>query len=454
LIALAMSVVMLLDTLSQFGFEVPLIQKKDATRDDFDTAWTLNILVSALVALAIALCAPLAARFYSEPRVEAVLYWIAVGHFFFAFQNIGTVLFRKQLNFRRDFALQITQKLAMLAVGIPLAFALRSYWALVAGIVAGRVAAVIISYAFLPYRPRLCLASWRELLGFSKWLQVNGMLGYFRDRGFIYVLGRALDAPAVGLFTLADEIASLPSTTLVAPLNRAVFPGFAQLSGDAARLRDGYKTMLGLVTLVALPAAVGLASVAALVVPVALGPQWQGAVPLLTLLALAGATRTLTASTISVQYALGRPHLQTYTTGLQALTLLPMVTAGVKILGLEGAAWAYLLHALLVFMPVSFWFLLRRTPVRLSDVLQPLWRPTLAAAAMFAVVKPLADAWAAPESLVALPRLLVLVALGALIYVGVVALLWALCGRPAGAELAVTSRAGPMVRRVLGRPYL
>ena len=126
LVALAMSVVALLDTINQFGFETPLIQRRDATRDDFDSAWTLNILLAGVVVAGIVLLAPLAAGFFKEPRVEAILYWIAVGNFFLAFQNIGVVQFRKQLNFRRDFALQVVQKAAMLAVTIPLAFWLRS----------------------------------------------------------------------------------------------------------------------------------------------------------------------------------------------------------------------------------------------------------------------------------------------------------------------------------------
>ncbi len=446
LIALAMSVVALLDTLSHFGFEIPLIQKQDANRDDFDTAWTLGILVGALIAATIVLVSPLAARFYSEPRLVPILQWIALGHFVFSFQNIGIVLFRKELNFRRDFALQIVQKAATLAVSIPLAFAMRSYWALVAGMVAGRFISVAISYGFLPYRPRFCLRSWRELFGFSKWLQVNGILGYVRDQGYILVVGRVLDAPSVGLFSMSNEIASLPSTTLVAPLNRAVFPGFARISDQVSRLRDSYRSMLGLVALLAVPAAVGIAAVAPLAVPVMLGPNWQAAVPLLSLLALAGATRTLTASTISIQYATGQPQLQTYTTGLQALTLVPMVVAGVTQMGVVGAAWAYLLHSLLVFMPISYWFLLRRTPIQFPDVWQPLWRPLAAAAIMFMVIRPLATAWAVPGALNALPRLILTVGLGAIVYLAGVLLLWLTSGMPEGAERTVLDRARGAVR--------
>jgi lipopolysaccharide exporter len=434
LIALAMSVVALLDTINQFGFETPLIQKRDASRDDFDSAWTLNILLAGVVAAGIVLLAPLAAGFFKEPRVEVILYWIAVGNFLLAFQNIGVVQFRKQLNFRRDFALQVAQKTAMLAVTIPLAFWLRSYWAMVAGMVAGNVAAVVVSYLFLPYRPRFCLKSARMLFGFSKWIQFTSVLRYVRDRGYVLVMGRLLDASAMGLFSVAKEVGSTVPNTLIAPLNRAVMPGYSRMAHDPDLLRDGYRSMLGLVALVTVPASAGVAALAALIVPVALGPKWQSAVPLLGILSLAGITRSLTASTISVHYATGQPRQQTLTTGIQALTVLPAVLAGVYFFGLPGAAWAYLLHSVLLFLPVCYVILFRTTPIRFADTWRPLWRPLSAAALMYALLKPLSDAWAVPGTWAALPRLMLLAVLGAVVYAGSVGLLWWLSGRPAGAE--------------------
>jgi len=451
LIALAMSVVKLVETLSEFGFEMPLIQKRDATRDDFDTAWTLNVMLAGIICTLIAVAAPFAASFYSEPRIEAILYFVAAGHFFLAFQNIGTVQFRRQLDFKRDFALQVAQKVCMVAVAIPLAFAVRSYWALVGGIVAGNVAAVIVSYAFLPYRPRFCLKSWRTLFGFSKWIQVSSMLRYLRDRGFVLVMGRALDAGSVGLFSVAKEIGSVANETLIGPINRAVFPGYSRLANDAERLRDAYKSTLGLIALLAVPASTGLAAISNLLVPVALGPQWQTAAPLLTLLALGGATRALSASTASVLYATGQPRQQTLTVAIQAVTLLPMIAAGVIYKGLEGAAWAYLLHSIIVVSPVCYAIVFRTTPIRVSDAWDPLWRPAISAAIMFAVTKPIAIAWASPETWIALPRLLGVTLIGALVFIGCIALLWQLSGRPEGAEKALLRRIAPRLERFRAR---
>jgi len=264
-------------------------------------------------------------------------------------------------------------------------------------------------------------------------------------------MGRVLDAGAIGLFSVAKEIGGAATQALIAPINRAVFPGYSRLANDANRLRDAYKSTLGLIALVAVPASTGLAAISNLLVPVALGPQWRAAAPLLTLLALGGATRALSASTASVLYATGQPRQQTLTVAIQAVTLPPMIAAGVMYKGLEGAAWAYLLHSIIVVLPVCYVIIFRATPIRFSDAWDPLWRPAISAAVMFAITKPIAVAWAHPDTWIALPRLLGVTLIGALVFTGCIALLWHLGGRPEGAEKALLRRIAPRLERLRAR---
>ena len=84
------------------------------------------------------------------------------------------------------------------------------------------------------------------------------------------------------IYQIAKEIGGVANQTLIAPINRAVFPGYSRLSHDAERLRDAYKSTLGLIALAAVPASAGVAAISNLLVPVALGKQWQSAVPLLS----------------------------------------------------------------------------------------------------------------------------------------------------------------------------
>ncbi|MBK7673692.1 MAG: oligosaccharide flippase family protein [Candidatus Accumulibacter sp.] len=55
------------------------------------------------------------------------------------FDNIGIVNFRKEFNFVRDFQLMFTKRLVAFVVTVMLAYYLRSFWALLAGIVTSRI---------------------------------------------------------------------------------------------------------------------------------------------------------------------------------------------------------------------------------------------------------------------------------------------------------------------------
>lgn len=78
-----------------------------------------------------------AATFYREPRVTLILVVLAFGALAQGVENIGTVAFRKELDFAREFRFLLSNKVITFFVTVGMALALRSYWALVVGTVVG-----------------------------------------------------------------------------------------------------------------------------------------------------------------------------------------------------------------------------------------------------------------------------------------------------------------------------
>ena len=98
LVAMAAPVIALVELLGAFGFDAALIQRTEATRRHYNTAWTLNIIFSILITLCLWLLAPIAANFFHEARLEEIIYWLAINSLLRGFSNIGMVKFRKELN--------------------------------------------------------------------------------------------------------------------------------------------------------------------------------------------------------------------------------------------------------------------------------------------------------------------------------------------------------------------
>ena len=438
MIAMAASLIAVLDLFGAFGLDVALIQRQGATPEHFNTAWTLNIATSSLIAtLMLAFAWPMS-LFYSEPRLTAVVCCLAISSFVQGFENIGVVTFRKEMNFHQEFFFLLGKRIAMVCLTIGLALALHSYWAMVFGMIFGRVTGVALSYALHPYRPRLSLAKLHDFFGFSKWVFLQNVLYFLKERSSDFIVGRFAGPHALGVFNVSTEIASMPGTELIAPINRAIVPAYALLANDPAALRREYLSVMSVVCVVAIPAVTGIASVAPFLVSAVLGPKWADASVILALLAFYGIFAALTSNAYSAFLAVGKPQLFVRITGGYVLLHLPLLTFLAHRYGALGAACAHL-TASGIFLPITFYLICRTLDLRVRLMVASTWRPVIASALMYAVVymaRPQIDP-AETASLVALRWLAVLVPLGAVSYVAAMLALWFLAGRPDGGEAMI-----------------
>lgn len=440
LVAMAMSVIAILELATSFSFEVALIQKRELQRAHYDTAWTLNVVLSSSCAALTALLAYPAALFYDEPRLTMVMLVLAAGWVFSGFENTGIVDFRRQLDFRREFYFLGSKRALSFLITIALAVTLRSYWALAVGAVAGRALGVALSYLLHRFRPRPSLQAARELFGFSGWMLANNVLSVLQIRIPHFAVGRMLGSQPLGLFTVGAEIAQIPSTDLTAPINRVIFPGFSRLADDAGQLRSTFLNVMAVTTMFALPAAVGIAAVAEPLVIAMLGANWIGAVPVIQVLALAAGVSVVTSNNGSAYLALGQPRLITVIAVVRLAALIPLALVLTGRMGLVGAAYAELgaaVFGLLASLPV----LLRRLDISLTDYVSRLWRPVVACTLMAYAVHRLLEALPAMgSSLSALPVLGTAIVTGICAYLTAVAILWFAALRPSGAEQLIWRR--------------
>jgi O-antigen/teichoic acid export membrane protein len=446
LVAMATSIIALLELMRAFGFEIVLIQNQQAERRHYDTAWTFNVCFGVALALILLFVASPAARFYAEPRLEIVIYFLGLGFCVEGFQNVGIVEFRKELRFKKEFAFLLTKKLFAFTVALAVAFAFRSYWALVAGIVTGRFAGVGLSYFMHAYRPRLSLAAWHELLNFSKWLLINNIAYFIHTRSADFIIGKLAGARALGLYAISYEISTLPTTELVAPINRAIFPGYSKIADDLSKLRASFLQVISVIALLALPAALGIAATAHLLVPVFLGNGWVDAIPLMQVLAFYGAVISLTANQGAVYLALAKPKVLTMLGLAHSVVLVSSLLLLTHRAGPLGAAWAFVGTALIL-LPVRYALLFHYLKLHLIDILGAMWRPLAAAVGMLATVNLLTGYLETPDQFsTQLAHLGLAVITGFAAYLTYLGILWRLSGHPEGAESILVRNILPVVR--------
>lgn len=396
-VALAMMIVGMLQTLSEFGFDMALIQNQKATRAHYDTVWTLSLfrgLVSA--GLMFAAAEPLAA-FFDEPRLAAVMHVLALAPILLQAANPATADFRKYFDFRREFYYLILPKFLSFGVTASCAFVWRNYWALVAGILTYHLLKLIASYLLNSFKPRLCLSAWREVMNFSKWLLVSTIMTVARKRMSALVVARLAGSHMLGVFSVAYEVSNLATSELVAPIKRALYPGYARISGDGARLRSSFINAFGVICLISIPLVTGIALTSTQIVQVMLGENWLETIPFIEVLALAGMLATCRGHARPVYLAINRPSIGAYLSLAEVVLLGASIVVLYRALGVIGVAWAAVIVEL--FMLICDVVLLRwLIGLRLAEWLREVWRPVSASMAMAAVVTALQDALPAPRN--------------------------------------------------------
>jgi lipopolysaccharide exporter len=446
LVAMATAVVALTQLMGAFGFDTALIQRQDARREHYDTVWTFEVIFGSAIAVALLIIAVPAAAFFGEPRLQLVIPVLAISALAGGFENIGTVAFRKELDFRREFRFLLAKRLASFIVTVSLAILLHTYWALIAGIVAGKFLAVLISYRLHPYRPRFTLAARADLLHFSKWIFMSNLIQFLHSRSTDFILGRIIGSHGLGIYNVAVEIAATPSSEFIAPLNRAVYPAYARLSTNLEDLRVRFMAVFGVISLVGFPVSIGVVCVADPAVRVLLGERWLEAIPIIQVIAITGLAGALQSNLYLVHLALGKPKANTLLSATLLVVALPAVIAASLHYGALGAAYAHSGVAVLGLFGIVVVFL-RLTGISAWALGQAVWRPVLGCAAMACAVFA-TDAWIARhwEELVVGVRLVVLVTLGAASYVAAILSLWVLAGRPVSAEHVLLTAAKGKLR--------
>ena len=430
IIAMTSLVIGIADVLLDLGVNVALIQNRTATQAHYNTAWTLRMMQACGTVLIVTLAAPYAGDYFHDPRVVPVLRIACLGALLAAMENIGVITFQKELRADRDFLLTFIKRISGFTATVILAWIFRSYWALVFSTLFGRAVGVVASYCMHPMRARLSLEKFGEIFGVSQWMLINSIGNYINNNLHRTLVGRSTNATVMGGYTLSDEISSMPSTEVLAPLNRILFPTFVRAKNNPEELKRNFLLAQGLQSLIAIPASLGLALVAREAVVVLLGEKWLMVVPFIQVLALTNIIQAIATSTGYVLLSLGKNRNATVTTWTQVLlfaAIALLVLQHPQALDLARLRLACVAVGLLVAL-----VMLMRTMrnVSLFDMLRNVVRPLLAAAVMAGVIHAIAPIAPSAPAL----RLVTMIVAGGVGYTLTVLAAWTLVGRPQGAE--------------------
>jgi lipopolysaccharide exporter len=432
IVALAGVVNAFLWSFMELGIVSLLIREEKIDRKFCDTAWTLQVLQGVFLAILLFIVSKPASLYFDEPLLVAVIHMYSIAALVHGTSSIGLILFRRELEFSKDFSFKIYARLIRFTIVVTLAILIRNYWALVIGALIASVLDVILSYVMHNYRPRLCLEHSRKFLRFGLSIIPLQIAKTLNNRIDILITGRMFNTKTIGLYNVANELGMLFTQEVILPLGRGLLPNLARIKNSPELLREVYANLFAVIALISLPAGVGVSLIAQDLVPVLLGPQWTEAVPLLMWLSLSGALGSILVSMGGqVQIVTGHEHIAAILSWVRLLTLVISIIVFSNLWGIEGVAIGVFVSTL-VLQPIYALQLKRSVGIPVSELIALAWRPLIASIIMFVTLKYYSPAL---DNMTHLPRLLVNVGIGFTLYSTSLTILWFISGRPESIEL-------------------
>jgi O-antigen/teichoic acid export membrane protein len=344
-----------LTTFSESGFRAALVQKKEDIESYLDTAWVIGILRGIVLFTAIYFAAPLFASFKVEPEKMSLAIGVirAMGVCFLirAFQNIGVVYFRKELEFHKIFGLTMAGSVADIVLSISLLLIYRNVWAVVIARLASAIINLAASYWLCPYRPKFHFIpeKARELWKFGKWLFGGNIIGYLLNEGDDwFVLFFFPDSLPFKLYRGAYRFANMPATHITNTISQVSFPAYSKIQNDISRLREAYLKVLQITVLISVPVAFLIFTLGPDFVRLFLVEESHAMIPVLQILAIYGLVRSIGATRGALFPATGNVHIvfrfSLIRIGLLIITIYPLTDHW----GIAGTAASILLARLLV----------------------------------------------------------------------------------------------------------
>ena len=261
---------------ASFSYSLMLLPRVDD--EDIRFSFTWQMLVGIASAIAMFACAPLIARFFGEVRVEGMVQLLSLASLMMAAAAPATYLLQRDLNFRMLGLIQLASYAAgYLAVGVPMAIAGFGAYALGTACVVQAAVALVATYRAKPHplKPLLRHANGGETLTTGRAVFFTNVVNWLLGNLDRVIIGRVLNAHAVGIFTVAYNLASIPNVLLVGALQPAFVATGAKLQQSRQQLAQGWLLAIACILVLAMPAAVVMALLSSDLVQLLYGSAWS-----------------------------------------------------------------------------------------------------------------------------------------------------------------------------------
>ena len=343
-------------TIIDGGFATALIRKPDASEDDYNTVFYVNILVSGILMALLCLTSGLIANFFTQPVLAQVLPVMSIILLFNASSLIQKTRLVKRLDFRSQAYVSLVSSVVSGAIGIGIAYKGGGIWSLAVQQISRQFLMMVglwIANQWIPSL-RFSAKSFRELFGFgSKILVANVINTLYKDM-FLAVIGKMYTTRDLGYYKGADQFNIIFGNNLGQIVKRVSLSSLSQVQNEEERFRHSYRKMTLYIGILNFAAVFGLAAIAKPLIVTLIGEKWLPSVYLLQIMSLYAAIYPLHQLNLNILSVRKRSDLLLKLEIVKKILFVPVIAVGF-FFEMQFMIWAAVVYYYVEFF-VNNWY--------------------------------------------------------------------------------------------------
>lgn len=293
------------------GFTSALIRKKDATDDDYNTVFIVNLCISLILYSIIFIGAPAIASFFKRQELIDLVRVTSIGMIIGALALVQQTRLTKRIDFKSQTLITMTASISSGVIGIAMALLGFGVWALVAQMLSLQTIKTIGLWLVNKWIPKLrfSVSSFRELFGFGWKIMLSSILETIWKELYQVVVGKFYSPATLGQYTRSKQFSSLFSRNLTSVIQRVTYPVLSNIQNDKERMVAAYRRIIKTTMFVTAISMFFLGAISEPLLYCLIGPKWHDAAMYLPLICISGSLYPLHAINLNMLQVQGRSDL-------------------------------------------------------------------------------------------------------------------------------------------------
>lgn len=302
---------LLVNTFIDGGLKEALIQKKEASREDYSTVYWTNLIISSLLYLVLFNVAPFIENFYHYKDLAFYIRIQSICLFLDSFNVIQIVRATRELKLKKITKARIPAAIISLIVGVFLAYLGFGIMSLIIM----QIFQSLIYTCLLLYRteyfpkPIIKIESLKVLYDYGFKLFISGYINRIFTQGMSLIFAKYYSPITLGLYTRSRNLQGLPSNIITDTFVKGSYPTMVILQNNHEALRKVYHRSLRILVIITSILSVLLFFQAESIVFFLFGEKWIGMTPVLKIVAIGTVFNAISSLSKNVLKAVGAVDL-------------------------------------------------------------------------------------------------------------------------------------------------